>query len=172
MIRDTAGQYFYAILLGPSGPVDGEEGVLTCTQVIDGDTGNEAPLADTSPTEVYKGLYRWGLSQPETNGHQLLFKPNHPNPLYSFVGQPSLVIYTREQTVDVGHIAGQVVNATTAVDFDMLGKIQMIAAILGNKVVPEPLGGGSYRLHFRNTTDTADLLILTYNPATGARTVG
>lgn len=170
MIKNQAGQKFYAILLGPSGPLSGEAANVSCRVQVD--YGTERNLTgDPAAEDLGNGLYAWPLDIADTNGHELRFEPTHTNPNYHFVGQPSLVIYTRELSVNVGKVAGQDVTATQEVNFDNLDRIILMAAVLCQKVVPSDNGDGSYTLVFRNQTDTADVLSLRYNPQTGERTV-
>lgn len=170
MNRNTPGQYFYAILLTRNGPLAGEAANCSCRVSID--NAAEKNLDGNPAAEDFgNGLYGWPLSQSDTDGHELRFEPTHPNPTYSFVGQPSLVIYTREQGVNLTQVNGFDVTATGEVDFELLNRLKIISAVLSNKVVTEDAGDGKRRLRFRNITDTADELVVDYDPQTGDREV-
>lgn len=74
MKKNAAGQYFYVQAFNASGEVTGDAGNIGCTLSIDG--GARSSLADAHPTEIANGMYRFDLTQAETNGHELSFNPS------------------------------------------------------------------------------------------------
>lgn len=73
-------------------PATGDAANITCKVAID--DGSTAAVTDTNPTELESGLYRFDLTQAETNGDKLEFIPVSST---SGIVLASQVIYTNPQ---------------------------------------------------------------------------
>lgn len=91
MKKNTASQYFYVKAFNTAGSVTGDAANIDCNLSIDG--ANEASLA-ASATEIGGGVYRFALSQSETNGDALAFRPFSSTSGVEVLGMPSNLIYT------------------------------------------------------------------------------
>lgn len=97
MKYNTDGQEFHCIAFNASGRVTGDEDNITCELKVD--AGSVAALNDTNPTEIIidgipSGEYVFSLSQAETAGHQLSFRPVSATSGVQVIGTPGNVIYT------------------------------------------------------------------------------
>jgi len=102
MFKNTTGQKLLVFAfadaghasLDPGEPVTGDAAQITGTVEQDND-GTHSAIADTNPTEISNGFYRFDLSQAETNGDQLFFKAVSSTAGVQVVVYPAPVIYTR-----------------------------------------------------------------------------
>lgn len=83
---NTAGQRFHFFVYNSSGRVTGWEVMVVCHQSIDG--GTMTQLNDAVPVEIGNtGEYYYELTQAETNGHELSWYLEVPEPLYGIDGE-------------------------------------------------------------------------------------
>jgi hypothetical protein len=97
-------------------------------------------------------------------------------------GQTQVIVLAEGQLValqDVGSIAVDAGTAATqtsatairtAVGLESANLSTLVNAVVGKNVV-ENNGDGTYNIAIRNTADTDDLIVIRYNPITGAKVV-
>ena len=92
MQKNTADQFFYCHAFNSLGAVTGDAANIDCNLSKDG--GTEASLDASSPVHIGNGMYRFALTQAETNADTLAFRPFSSTAGVQVVGHGGNVIYT------------------------------------------------------------------------------
>lgn len=128
MFKNVAGQFVYARAFNSLGSVTDDGANIDCAVTIDGNS--EGSLNAGSVVHLGNGIYRFALTQAETNGDTLLFRWFSSTPGVEVVGMPSSVIYTRPQTAEVNLTEQQESTIVTDVVQAILPSVNVFAGTI------------------------------------------